>query len=73
MTLDDLLSIGGIMIQGNVRLSVWKDGEETMVKEIKGTDNLNGERIKKYRDMQVLYIFSAFDGFLHIELNDEEE
>ena len=72
MTLDDMLCIGGIMIQGDVRLSVWKGDEETMIKEIRGTENLNGEKIKKYRDMEVTYMFASPDGFLHIELRPKD-
>ena len=70
MTLDDMLCIGGIMIQGDVRLSVWKGDEETMIKEIRGTESLAAENIKKYRNMEVQYMFAAPDGFLHIELTN---
>ena len=72
MTLDDIICIGGIMIQGDVRLSVWKGDEETMINEIRGTENLNGEKIKKYLSMEVTYMFASPDGFLHIELTPKD-
>ena len=72
MTLDDMLCVGGIMIQGDVRLSVWKGDEETLIKEIRGTENLAAEKIKKYLSMEVTYMFASPDGFLHIELTQKD-
>ena len=68
MRLYDLLNGSGITIQGNVRLSVWENDAETMVKELRNVDDLQTADIYEYVNMDVSYIFAAPDGFMHIEL-----
>ena len=73
MTLYDLLHGLGITIQGNVRLSVWEDDEESMVKEIRQTLDLDNENLKEYENREITYMFAGDDGFLHIELTSYEK
>lgn len=74
MKLYDLLNGNGITIQGDVRLSVWENDAETMVKELRSVDDLQGIELDEYEDMEINYMFAAPDGFLHIELiNDSKE
>ena len=72
MTLYDLLHGHGVTIQGNVRLSVWEKDEETMVKEIRLTDDLEFEELDEYENREILFMFAVYDGFLHIELSSYE-
>lgn len=64
-------------IQGNIRLSVWKDGEEKKVWTQKCVDDLDGyvwcnPKLCGWKDMEVNYIFCPGDGLLHIELAESE-
>ena len=68
MRLYDLLNGNGITIQGDVRLSVWENDSETMVKELRCVDDLQGAELNEYEEMEINYMFAAQDGFLHIEL-----
>ena len=66
MTLYDL--VNGTMVQGDVRISVWKDDEEIKVKEFTYVDDLSYNNIDEFLDMTVSCIFCGGDGYLHIEL-----
>ena len=67
MTLEDLMN--GTQIQGDVRLSVWKEEEESAVKCYTGVDDLAYIDIPAdMADMRVKYMFCPGDGYLHIEL-----
>ena len=68
MRLYDLLNGSGITIQGDVRLSVWENDAETMVKELRNVDDLRAADIAEYVNMEVNHMFAAPDGFMHIEL-----
>lgn len=66
-----------VTIQGDIRLSVWKDGEEKKVKTLKCVDDLSNPlwcnpNILGWKDMEVTYIFCPGDGLLHIELAESE-
>ena len=72
MTLRDMIT--NFTIQGNVRLSLWKDGEEVSVRYIDYADDLGTEKLPpKWKDKEVTYMFAGVDGFLHIELSSDEE
>lgn len=72
MTLEELTQ--NITIQGDIRLSVWKDSEEVLVVCVGGTECLaNQKDIRKMLGYEVLYIFAAPDGYLHIELAAPED
>ena len=65
-------------IQGDIRLSVWKDGEETKVRELKCVDDLSNplwydRKLFGMKDLEVNYIFCPGDGYLHIELEGGDE
>ena len=67
MTLYDL--VNSTTVQGDIRLSVWKDHEEVEVKQFTYVDDLSYNSVpNKYLDMEVNFIFCGGDGFLHIEL-----
>lgn len=67
MTLEDLIQ--NVTVQGNVRLSVWKDDDELSVVYIQETGGLSNQKIIQPKlDYEVLYMFASTDGYLHIEL-----
>lgn len=67
MTLKTLMN--GNCIQGDIRLSLWEDSEETEVEELRYCDNLACEEAaKKWKNKKVNFIFAPGDGYLHIEL-----
>ena len=71
MTLYDL--VNGTCVQGDVRISVWKDDEEIAVKCYTGVDDLAYVRTPAYmEEMCVKYMFCPGDGYLHIELVAKE-
>ena len=63
------------IIEGNVRLSVWKDDEEAKVKYFEDVSDLGLNKwVHEFEDLEIHYIFaSPVDGFLHIELYSDEE
>lgn len=65
MTLYDL--VNQMTIQGDIRVSVWGEEEEDVI-EFENCDDLSSEDIHKVENLEVLYIFSASDNKLHIEL-----
>ena len=76
MTLIDLTH--EITVQGDIRLSVWKDGEEAKVVELKAVEDLTSPLFYNPKclgmlDMEVNYIFCPGDGYLHIELDGESK
>lgn len=67
MTLKDL--IDNATFQGDIRISLWEDDEETKVKAYTMTDDLAFMRLPKWaEEKEVNYIFCGGDGYLHIEL-----
>ena len=67
MTLKDLIQ--NVTVQGNVRLSVWKDDDELSVVYIQETGGLSNQKIIQPKlDYEVLYMFASTDGYLLIEL-----
>lgn len=58
-------------VQGDVRLSVWKDGEETCVEYFRHVQDMKSEPCGLYKYNPVKYIFCPGDGFLHIELGGD--
>lgn len=58
-----------VTIQGNIRLSSWtnNDKEETDIVELRGVDYLNPVNAALHIDRELRYMFTASDGYLHIE------
>ena len=72
MTLEYLMN--NTTIQGEIRVSRWAGGDEVEVKEFHYCDDLDYETdINEWRDHRVLFLFTAGDGMLHIELEGDEE
>lgn len=72
MTLGDLIQ--NVTVQGDVRLSVWKDDDELSVVYLQETGGLSNQKIIQPKlDYEVLYMFASTDGYLHIELGTPEE
>lgn len=70
MKLEDLINV--TTFQGDIRLSLWKDGEETKVKEYSMVDDLSFMNVPAWaRNKEVNYIFCGVDGYLHIELEGD--
>lgn len=65
--------IKGTTIQGDVRLSVWKDGEEKFVEYFSNVQDMKCEPCRLYAWFKVNYIFCPGDGYLHIELDGDEK
>ena len=63
-----------VTIQGNIRLSSWvnNDEEETDIVELRGVDYLNPVNAALHIDRELRYMFTACDGYLHIETVREE-
>lgn len=71
MTLTELAN--GITLQGDIRISMWEDGEETRVKTYTMTDDLSFMNIPKWaKEKEVDFVFCGGDGYLHIELKGGE-
>ena len=76
MSLYDL--VNSVTIQGDVRISFWNDDEEVVLLEENGTDDLcyevcgAGGDVAMFDCCKVKYIFSAGDGYIHIELDEED-
>lgn len=71
MTLQDLFD-GGVTLQGNVCLSVWRGDEEASVREILECDDLSAAGLDgRTKERDIKYIFAPGDGYLHIELEEE--
>lgn len=87
MTLYELMD--SVTVQGDVRLSVFCDGEEIAVAEFKESQGLCSHDLYQYgctltvdgdctylsewEWYEVKYIFCPGDGFLHIELEQSED
>ena len=69
MTLYDL--VASTNLQGNIRVSTWKDDNEKVIAKWQDCDELFcGELEEEWKDMEVDYIFCSCDGFLHIEVKE---
>lgn len=68
LTLEDLLD--NVTVQGDVRVSAWENEEETVIGTFDAVEYLSANNVllKKWRDAEVLYMFTPGDGFLHIEV-----
>ena len=69
MTLYDLVS--QVTLQGDIRISVWADEEEDVI-EFENCEYLSCHAVKRYENLEILYILSATDNKLHIELEAED-
>lgn len=73
LTLSDLLE--NACVQGNVRISTWKeDCEEVVIRTFDETEYVpyNDRLLKKWQNAEVIYMFAARDGFLHIEVKEND-
>lgn len=59
-------------VQGNVRLSVWRDGDEQNVEYFRNVEDMKCEPCRLYAWLPIKYIFCPGDGWLHIELEAKE-
>lgn len=64
MTLYDLAN--ETTVQGNIRISQWKDDEEKILLVKKDVEDFHCPL--KLEGKRVLYIFCPGDGYLHIEV-----
>ena len=60
--------IKNAVLQGDIRISVWHDDEETQVEYFRNVEDLKTEPCRLFAWHRVKYIFAPGDGFLHIEL-----
>ena len=72
LTLYELVS--DVTIQGNVRISYWENDEEQVIRTFDGVEYILNHQIpKRYRDADVIYMFCPGDGYLHIEVESEDQ
>ena len=72
MTLYELMH--NTTVQGDIRISTWVDGEEKDALYLKNCDDLNCPEIPDgWEDREVFFLFCPGDGYLHIEIDGEEE
>ena len=71
MTLWEL--VASAKIQGNIRVSMWVDDEEKIIGTWEDCEQLfTGEIEEEWEDLEVDYIFCPGDGFLHIEVKEDD-
>ena len=58
-------------IQGNVRISAWKGYDEIVLLQEENVDPLDMQVKDAWEDADVLYMFCARDGYLHIEIDPD--
>ena len=59
-------------IQGNVKLTMWKDGEVLYEDTVQGTEDIDTCGLHLWDYAEVKYMFAARDGFLHIDFERED-
>lgn len=71
MKLYDL--VASVILQGNIRLSMWRDDTEIVLSTWEECEQLfTGEIEEEWEDLEVTYIFCPGDGFLHIEVKSAD-
>ena len=71
MTLYELCYLA--KIQGNIRISMWRGEEELVIAKFEACEQLfSGYIDDEWIDLVVDYIFCPGDGWLHIEVKEEE-
>ena len=64
----------GVCVQGNVTLTLFKNGEEVAMEYIRETDNLKYEAgLGLWKRMDIAYMFTSPDGSLHIDFEMDED
>ena len=59
-------------IHGNIKLTMWKDGEVLYEDSVQGTEDIDTCGLHLWDYAEVKYIFAAHDGFLHIDFERED-
>lgn len=59
-------------IQGNVKLTMWKDDEVLYEDAVQGTEDIDTCGLHLWDYAEVKYMFAAPDGFLHIDFERED-
>lgn len=62
-----------VVMQGNIKLTMWKDGEVLYEDIVRDTEDLNNCGLHLWDWQEIKYIFAAPDGFLHIDFEREED
>jgi hypothetical protein len=71
MTLWEL--VASTKLQGNIRVSMWQDDEEKIIGTWENCGQLfTGDIEEEWEDFEVDYIFCPGDGFLHIEVKEDD-
>ena len=71
MTLWEL--VASAKIQGNIRISMWKDDEEKIIGTWENCEQLfTGYIEEEWEELEVDYIFCPGDGWLHIEVKEDD-
>ena len=71
MKLYDL--VYSVVFQGNIRISMWCGDEEKIIGEWRNCEQLfSGDIEDEWMDFRVTYIFAPGDGWLHVEVTEDE-
>ena len=71
MTLYEL--VYNVKLQGNIRVSMWVNDEEKIIATWENcTELFSGDIEDEWMDFIVDYIFCPGDGFLHIEVKEDD-
>ena len=71
MTLYEL--VYNVKLQGNIRVSMWVNDEEKIIATWENCEELfSGDIEDEWMDFVVDYIFCHGDGFLHIEVKEDD-
>ena len=71
MTLYELVYL--VKLQGNIRVSMWVDDEEKIISTWEDCAELfAGDIEDEWMDFKVDYIFCPGDGWMHIEVKEDD-
>ena len=66
--------VASVVLQGNIRLSLWRDDTEIVLSTWEDCEQLfTGELEEEWEDLEITYIFCASDGYLHIEVKEDDD
>lgn len=63
-----------VILQGNIRISMWNGDDETILFQEEDVDYFRSSQVKdEWMDYRVTYMFCPGDGYMHIEVTDDED
>ena len=62
-----------VVMQGNIKLTMWKDGEVLYEDIVRDTEDLNHCGLHLWDWQEIKYIFASPDGFLHVDFERSDD